>query len=128
MTNENIKVLLTEAEIKNRVIELAFEIAESIDDDWLVIALLRGSFIFAADLVRALHRAGVNPRIDFMTVSSYGDSEQSSKEITINYDTKADVKDQNVLLIDDIFDTGHTMKARSTLTSIRTPLSHTLTA
>ena len=115
MTNENIKVLLTEAEIKNRVIELAFEIAESIDDDWLVIALLRGSFIFAADLVRALHRAGVNPRIDFMTVSSYGDSEQSSKEITINYDTKADVKDQNVLLIDDIFDTGHTMKATAEL-------------
>jgi hypoxanthine phosphoribosyltransferase len=115
MTNKDIKILLTEAEIKIRVNELATEIAKSIDDDWLVIALLRGSFIFAADLVRALHKNGVNPRIDFMTVSSYGDKEHSSRQVEVNYDTKADVKDQKILLIDDIFDTGHTMKATAEL-------------
>jgi hypoxanthine phosphoribosyltransferase len=111
MTNKDIKILLTETEITIRVNELAVEIAKSIDDDWLVVALLRGSFIFAADLVRALHKNGVNPRIDFMTGSSYGDNQYSNRQVEVNYDTKAEVKDQKILLIDDIFDTGHTMKA-----------------
>jgi len=108
---DNIEVLITEAEITARVNELAIDIAKQIDNDWLVIALLRGSFIFAADLVRALHNAGCNPQIDFMTVSSYGDDTESSGKVNINYDTKAEVKDRKVLLIDDIFDTGRTLSA-----------------
>lgn len=109
--SSDINILLTETEITARVNELAIEIAEEIDNDWLVIALLRGSFIFAADLVRALHNADCNPQIDFMTVSSYGDDTKSSGKVQVNYDTKADVKNRKILLLDDILDTGYTMEA-----------------
>lgn len=109
--NNEIKTLITEAEITARVNEMAIDIAKQIDNNWIVIALLRGSFIFAADLVRALHNAGCNPQIDFMTVSSYGDATESSGKVQVNYDTKADVSDKKILLIDDILDTGYTMQA-----------------
>lgn len=109
--SDGIKTLITEAEITARVNKMAIDIAKQIDNDWLVIALLRGSFIFAADLVRALHNAGCNPQIDFMTVSSYGNDTESSGKVKVNYDTKAEVANKKILLIDDILDTGHTMQA-----------------
>jgi len=109
--SDDIKIMLTEAEIIARVNELAVEITKQVDNNWLVIALLRGSFIFAADLVRAMHNAGCNPQIDFMTVSSYGDETETSGKVKVNYDTKADVAGKKILLVDDILDTGYTMQA-----------------
>ena len=76
------------------------------DKDLLVIGLLRGSFIFLADLVRAMD---TKMEIDFLTTSSYENREVSSGEVKIFNDLRAQVKDRHVLVVDDIADSGHTL-------------------
>jgi hypoxanthine phosphoribosyltransferase len=73
-----IEILYSSADIERRNRELAEEISKDMGPDILVIAVLKGSFVFAADLIRALHHAGVRPQIDFMALSSYGDKTKSS--------------------------------------------------
>eukprot|EP01035_Chromulina_nebulosa_P055616 gene55616-76221_t len=67
-----IEPLFTAAQIARRNDELAVEIAKGPTDDLLVIAVLKGSFIFAADLIRSLHHVGLAPEVEFITLSSYG--------------------------------------------------------
>lgn len=105
----SIPVLFTAAEIKDRVEALAAEIAGKMPGDILIIPLLRGSFIFAADLVRELYAIGLHPEIDFMTLTSYGSAQKSSGTVTLGQDIKVDPKDRTVLLVDDILETGHTL-------------------
>lgn len=88
---------------------LAEEIAHNGFDDLLVIAVLKGSFIFAADLVRSLHKAGLSPEIEFITLSSYGDGTTSSGTVKVVRDIESDVAGRNVLLIDDILESGRTI-------------------
>ncbi|SLN26523.1 hypoxanthine phosphoribosyltransferase [Oceanibacterium hippocampi] len=97
------------AEIAARNEELAASIASSLGTDVLVVAILKGSFVFAADLVRALHHAGVQPQIDFMALSSYGSATESSGSVHISRDISDDVRDRNVLLVDDILESGRTL-------------------
>ena len=102
------KILFNVEEINKRVKELGEEISKDYEGkEIVVISLLRGSFVFAADLVRAI---SVPVNIDFMTTSSYGYSEKSSGIVEIISDIRADVKDKDVLIVDDIMDSGNTMK------------------
>jgi hypoxanthine phosphoribosyltransferase len=103
-----IPVLYSEEEIHDRIEQLAEEIAASMPGELMVVALLRGSFMFTADLVRAMYRIGLQPQIDFMTLSSYKGT-QSTGQITINRDITDDVAGKSVLVVDDILETGRTL-------------------
>ncbi|WP_169543455.1 hypoxanthine phosphoribosyltransferase [Sneathiella aquimaris] len=114
----NIETLFSSAQIAKRNEELAEQIASDLGRDILVIAVLKGSFVFAADLIRSLHHAGVRPQIDFMALSSYGDKTISSGTVVITRDIMDTVKGRKVLLIDDILESGRTMEfARDELMS-----------
>jgi len=106
----SIPVLFTAAEIKERVEALAGEIAAKLPADFLIVSLLRGSFMFTADLVRELYAVGVHPQIDFMTLSSYGGAAQSSGNVTVGRDITDDVTGRTVLIVDDILETGRTLR------------------
>ena len=104
-----IEVLFSAAEIAHRNDALARQIADQMGSEIQVIAVLKGSFVFAADLIRALHGAGVRPRIDFMTLSSYGAARQSSGDVAIQRDLSDGVAGQDILLVDDILESGRTL-------------------
>jgi hypoxanthine phosphoribosyltransferase len=105
----SIPVLFTAVEIKERVEALASEIAAAIHGDFLIVSLLRGSFMFTADLVRELYAIGIHPQIDFMTLHSYGSASESSGTVILGRDLTDDVKDKTVLIVDDILETGRTL-------------------
>lgn len=103
-------VLISTAQIQERVDTLVTEMLEDCRvEDLVIIGILRGSFIFLADLVRDLYQHGVNPRIDFMTLASYGSGTESSGEVQIRKDITVDVSGARVFLVDDILDTGRTL-------------------
>jgi hypoxanthine phosphoribosyltransferase len=106
----SIPVLFSQAEIADRVEALASEIASAMPPDFLIVSLLRGSFMFTADLVRELYAIGVHPQVDFMTLSSYGGGATSSGEVAIGRDLTDDVKGRTVLIVDDILETGRTVR------------------
>lgn len=107
MNDKKVNILLSEEQIKNRINELGKEITKDYaGKEIYVLSLLRGSFIFAADLVRTI---SLKTKIGFMTTSSYGHNESSSGNVNIISDLKDDVKGLNVLIVDDIIDTGITM-------------------
>jgi hypoxanthine phosphoribosyltransferase len=103
------EILYSAAEIHERVRLLAEEIASTMGPDLLVVAILKGSFVFAADLVRALHHAGLRPEIDFLTLSSYGAGTESSGRVRISHDVEQNIAGRQVLLIDDILESGRTL-------------------
>ncbi len=115
------KTLFSREEISQRVKELGEEISKDYkDNDIIVISLLRGSFIFAADLIRELE---VPVNIDFMTTSSYGHDEVSSGIVEIINDVRTDVRGKDVIIVDDIIDSGHTMKKVVEFISMKEPKS-----
>jgi hypoxanthine phosphoribosyltransferase len=75
----------------------------------LVVGVLKGSFIFVADLVRALDRLGVAPEVEFMRLSSYGRSREGAGVVRLLGEPPAPVSGRNVLLVDDIADTGRSL-------------------
>jgi hypoxanthine phosphoribosyltransferase len=117
-----IDILIPASEITARVNELAREInhhyAES--DKLVVIGLLRGSFIFIADLVR---RLDLPVEVDFITVSSYGQNMTSSREVRILKDLSGGVEHIDVLVVEDIIDTGHTLSQVLDILNTRNPKS-----
>lgn len=116
MSARPVTVLYDAETIARRVEVLAGEIAAAMGSDIMVVAVLKGSFIFTADLLRALHRAGVRPRIDFMTLSSYGTGTVSSGRVSIVRDISDSIEGRPVLLVDDILESGRTLgHARSVL-------------
>ena len=88
---------------------MAEEIATAGYVDLLVVSILKGSFIFAADLIRALHKAGLSPEVEFLSLSSYRAGTQSSGEVAVLRDIESDVAGRDVLLIDDILESGRTL-------------------
>jgi len=104
-----INVLLTAEEIAARNKVLAKEIVATLGREPLIIPVLKGSFIFAADLLRALHEAGAAPDMDFISLSSYGAGTKSLGEVKIVRDTEVPVEGRDVLLVDDILESGRTL-------------------
>jgi hypoxanthine phosphoribosyltransferase len=106
---KNIDVLFSASQIAERNLELAKDIARHDYKDLLVIAILKGSFVFAADLIRAMHDAGLSPEVEFITVSSYGAGTVSG-DVKVLRDIDSHVEGRDVLLIDDILESGKTLK------------------
>lgn len=102
------RILFSREEIADRVRGLGQEISKDYGNkELVVISLLRGSFIFTADLVREIT---IPVEVDFMTTSSYGHSEESSGIVEIVHDIRTDIKDRDVLIVDDIMDSGYTLE------------------
>ncbi len=106
---KNIDPLFTANDIYKRNHEMARDIANGPNNDLLVISILKGSFIFAADLIRAMHDVGMAPEVEFITLSSYGKG-TVSQGVKIIKDIDSDVKGRDVLLIDDILESGRTLQ------------------
>ncbi|PIL18772.1 hypoxanthine phosphoribosyltransferase [Puniceibacterium antarcticum] len=87
-------------------------------DKLVVVGLLRGSFIFIADLVRELT---LPVEVDFLEVSSYGDAMQSSREVRILKDLRGQIEGRDVLVVEDIVDTGYTLSHVTNLLNSRNP-------
>ena len=104
------EVMITPRRLEKRVEELARELAAGVRSDVLVvIGILRGSFIFLADLARHLYQHCMRTRIDFMTLESYGSGTESSGEVRVVKDIRMDVTGADVMLVDDILDSGRTL-------------------
>lgn len=117
------KVLVTSDEIRRRVEELAGEIAcRYKGEDIVILALLRGSFVFLADLIRSLFFHGIRPRIDFISVSSYGSGVESSGRLEIEQRYLKGLQGKNVVVLDDILDTGLTISGIVALVMNEKPL------
>lgn len=114
-----VSVRFSAAEIASRVDEMATELAAKLPPDTLVVSVLKGSFVFAADLIRALSRAGADWSMDFLTLSSYGAGTESSGSVRIVRDIVDDVRGRDVLLVDDILESGLTLSFAKTLISER---------
>jgi hypoxanthine phosphoribosyltransferase len=113
-------VLISEEHIKQKVSELAARISADYQGTQpLLVGLLKGSFIFLADLARALD---IDSEIDFMTVSSYGNSMETS-EVRILKDLAEPIQGRDVLIVEDIIDTGLTLSKILQLLEARHPRS-----
>lgn len=110
------RLLFDAAAIAGRVEALAHEIVATMPPDLTVVGMLKGSFLFTADLVRALGRLGALPRVEFMRVSSYGSGKQSSGIVQCIGPLPGGVAGRHVLLVDDIIDSGRSLtRARDLL-------------
>jgi hypoxanthine phosphoribosyltransferase len=114
-----IVVLFSEAEIASRIGAIAEAIAATKPNRLLVVPILKGSFVFAADLIRAMHHAGLSPEIDFMMLASYRAGTTSSGRVEVLRDIESDVRGRDVLLIDDILESGRTLAFAKDLIAAR---------
>lgn len=103
------RTLFDEIAVKSRIDALAKEIARDMPRDFLMAPVLTGAFIFAADLIRALHRLGADPNVDFVQLSSYGGARASSGVVTLLKDFSAPLQGRSVLIVDDVLDTGRSL-------------------
>jgi len=119
-SNYEIDELISAKSIAARVESLAKEISTHFKntEKLIVVGLLRGSFVFIADLVRELE---MPTEVDFLEVSSYGNTMESSREVRILKDLRGEIKGRDVLLVEDIIDTGHTMHHVQALLQSRNP-------
>lgn len=117
-----VEVMISEQEVHNRVRELGKQITEHYknSEDLVMVGLLRGSFVFMADLARAIEH---NHTVDFMTASSYGGGMESSRDVRILKDLDDDIKGKDVLLVEDIIDTGNTLSKVCEILTLREPNS-----
>ena len=115
------KILLQEDELKQRVKELGAQITEDYKGkDLVLITVLRGSYIFMADLSRAVDIPCV---IDFMSVSSYGKGTTSSGQVQITKDLSEDIAGKDVVVVEDILDSGNTLSYLLEILKARQPAS-----
>jgi hypoxanthine phosphoribosyltransferase len=114
-------VLLTKKQIEQRVAELGEQITKEYQGkDLVAVCILRGSVVFFSDLIR---RIDLPLTIDFMAVSSYGHGSVSTGSAQIKYDLADDIKGKDVLIVEDIIDTGYTLKSLMKLLRSRKPKS-----
>ncbi len=103
----NIIPYITEAELKARIKELAAQISEDYKGkEILMVSILKGAVVFLTDLMREVD---LDVRIDFMVVSSYGDGTESSGAVKIVKDLSVDIAGKDVLIVEDILDSGNTL-------------------
>lgn len=109
VASERVDVLYAAADVDRRIEDLAREIVTTLPEDFLLIGVLKGCFMFVADLARALDRAGATPGIEFIRLASYGLGKESSGEVQVVGDLPGDIRGRQVLVVDDIQDTGRTL-------------------
>lgn len=111
MTHRPYKIdqMISAKSIAAKIEDLSDQIAADFKDTdkLVVVGLLRGSFVFIADLVRELD---LPVEVDFLEASSYGDAMESSREVRIFKDLRGTIENRDVLIVEDIIDTGHTLK------------------
>lgn len=113
------KTLIDAATIQRRIDALAAEVAAAMPQDFVMVVILNGAFMFAADLARALARKGRHPTMEFINLKSYGDATESSGQVRVLGTLPESLEGRAVLLVDDILDTGRTMQfARALLTGL----------
>ena len=116
-------MLIPEADIQRRVSEMGAQISEDYEGESLtVVGILKGSFIFIADLIRSV-APSILVEVEFMTASSYGEGTVSSGELRIEQDLSVPIAGKNVLLVEDIVDSGLTLGAVRELLASRNPRS-----
>ena len=118
-TSDTTEVVFSAQTIAEEIDGMARRIAQAGLDDLLAVAILKGSFVFAADLLRALHRAGLAPQVDFLSLSSYRTGTTSSGRVEIVRDIELDVAGRNVLIVDDILESGRTLAFAKDLIAAR---------
>ena len=115
------RVLFSEEELKNRVAEIAAEIDKDYEGkEPVIISVLRGSFVFMADLVRQIH---LPCTVDFMAVSSYGAGTSSSGQVKIIKDLSEQIEGKDLIVVEDILDSGNTLSYLLQLLQARKPAS-----
>ena len=116
------KILISEAEIQQRITSLAAEIERGYPEgeDIHLVAVLKGGFMFMADLVRAMSE---RVSMDFMAVSSYGKGTTSSGQVRVLKDLDSNVEGRNLIVVEDIVDTGLTLHYLQDLLKARAPKS-----
>ncbi len=115
-----IEELISAKTIAARIEEMARDIRRDFggSDKLVVVGLLRGSFVFIADLVRELD---MQVEVDFLEASSYGNATESSREVRILKDLRGEIEGRDVLVVEDIVDTGHTLAHVTRLLNTRAP-------
>lgn len=122
MPPEAERVLISAEQIQNRVRELAEQIeADYPEGPLYLISILKGAFIFVADLARALKKRSV--RIEFMGISSYGNQKSTSGQVKVTRDLDVNIEGQNILIVEDIIDSGVTLSYLTRLLQQRRPKS-----
>ena len=113
------KVLVPKEEVEEIVKRLGEQITNDfLGEELIVVCILKGSCIFLSDLVREIN---IDVKFDFMVLSSYGNSTTSSREVKIIKDLSEDIKGKNVLVVEDIIDSGRTIKSLKELLEKREP-------
>lgn len=124
MQKHHVEVLISEENVRTRIHELGKQITEFYKqnqmDKLIVVGLLRGSFMFMADLVRELK---LPVEIEFMTTSSYGSGMTTNHDVKISQDLSGDIKGEHVLIVEDIIDTGYTLEKVRAILNLREPKS-----
>ena len=121
MKNPQLRVLISDVEIQKRVTEIGAQITKDYKEgDLILIGILKGAFIFVADLARAIHRP---VRLDFMGISSYGKGTSSSGEVRVTKDLDTSIEGANIIIVEDIVDTGVTLSYLIGLLHNRKPRS-----
>ncbi|KEY60726.1 hypoxanthine phosphoribosyltransferase [Serratia sp. DD3] len=118
-----VEVMISEQEIRTRVAELGQQISEDYrhsGSEMVLVGLLRGSFMFMADLCRAIE---VPHEVDFMTASSYGSGMSTSRDVKILKDLDEDIHGKDVLIVEDIIDSGNTLNKVREILALRGPKS-----
>lgn len=122
MQKDNLQILIKEQDIKNKIFVLSENIKKDFfDQEIILVSILKGSFIFVADLSRELEDNNVI--VDFISCSSYRDGVYSSGTLDIKKDISIDIQNKNVILVEDILDTGNTLYNIKSLLSSRNPKS-----
>ena len=121
MKNDILKALITEEELHRKVAELGKKISEDYrDKNLLMVSVLKGSLVFMADLMRAVT---IPCSIDFLSVSSYGNGTASSGEVRILKDLDCSLEGKDLLIVEDILDSGMTLSFLLKTLSARNPAS-----
>ena len=119
--NDIQEVLFSEEQLKNRVREIAQQItADYQGKEIMLISVLRGSFVFMADLCRAID---LPCTLDFMAVYSYGKGTKSSGQVQITKDLSEDISDRHIIVVEDILDSGNTLSYLLKILENRHPAS-----
>jgi hypoxanthine phosphoribosyltransferase len=122
LQNTSGRVLISAQQIQQRISELAAQIeADYPDGPLYLISVLKGAFVFVADLARALTRPSV--RIEFMAIASYGSGKTSSGQVKVTRDLDVNIEGYDVLIVEDIIDSGVTLSYLKRLLEQRKPRS-----